>query len=134
MRGVGQKKISLSSKIFFSFFNDLGPLLDPRNLPTNKSMLFSKVLCLCAFIVKRDFHSAPYGPVMNVNIHLHLSDRERQFLEEKLGPNYMTILIKECVDISKMRVCTICNKWFSRTSIKRHNATKHNKPTFTHGH
>lgn len=63
---------------------------------------------------------------MKVNIHLHLTEKERTYLETKLGNNYVDILIKECIDISKMKLCVYCNKWFSRTSIKRHNAIFHN--------
>lgn len=70
-------------------------------------------------------------PIMKINIHLHLTEKERQFLETKLGKDYMDILIKECIDISKMKLCIYCNKWFSRTSIKRHNAIFHDKKVIT---
>lgn len=67
---------------------------------------------------------------MKVNIHLHLTEKERAYLETKLGKDYIDILIKECIDISKMKLCIYCNKWFSRTSIKRHNSIFHNNTVY----
>lgn len=64
-----------------------------------------------------------------MNIHLHLTEKERQYLETKLGKDYMDVLVKECIDISKKRICIDCNKWLSRTSIKRHNEIYHKKTT-----
>jgi len=62
---------------------------------------------------------------MKVNIHLHLTERERNYLEKCLGEKYIEILVKESIDISKKRLCVECGKWFERTSIKRHNAIYH---------
>ena len=66
---------------------------------------------------------------MKINIYLHLDERERKYLEKQLGKNYEDILKQECIDISKKRICIDCNKWFSRTSIKRHNEIYHKKST-----
>jgi hypothetical protein len=68
---------------------------------------------------------------MKVNIHLHLTEKERRFLQEHLGEKYIDVLVKECIDISKMKLCVHCNKWYSRTSIKRHNGRYHNKSVIT---
>jgi hypothetical protein len=68
---------------------------------------------------------------MNVNIHLHLTQKQISFLKNQFGEKYMEILVKESIDITKKKLCVECNKWYSRTSIKRHNNAFHDKKTLT---